>query len=54
MTLKTSKMPPASIRYLQYGKAAIMLNSDVSKIAQGMALIADLIVSSSPNLLLAK
>ena len=47
MTLKISKMPPASVRYLQYGKAAIMLNSDINKMAAGMTLIADVI----PNIL---
>ena len=44
MTLKISRMPPASARYLQYGKVAIMVNSDITKIASGMSLIADIIV----------
>ena len=44
MTMKISRLPPASARYLGYGKAAILLNSDIAKIGIGIAYLSDFIV----------
>ena len=43
--MKMSKLPPASARYLGYGKAAVVLSSDMEKIGTGVFWTGDMIVS---------
>ena len=42
--MKMAALPPRSERELGYGKAAILLNSDVTKVSSGFASAADLLV----------
>ena len=49
MSLKVSRLPPASARYLGYGKAAVIVSSDVEKIADGVFWVGDMIVRIKMN-----
>ena len=45
MTMKMAVLPPRAKQELGYGKASILLNSDVTKVSSGFASAADLVVN---------